>query len=208
MIKIFLQNRCISIVREVPKEAPAEGVLLVHSGSVPTTFQAYQSFKEHSSVQHLLLVHPNPIAHIEELRMHFKLVIAGGGIVQNSKGEVLMIFRKGKWDLPKGKLDGEETPEAGAVREVIEECSIPKPDTVRFFTRSYHTYEENGADILKETWWFRMSVPGIPTLKPQKKEGITEAIWIPVRELEKKLPDTYGSITELIRNWLSREGKE
>ena len=39
---------------------------------------------------------------------------AGGGVVRNPKGRILFIKRKGKWDLPKGKL------EAG---EQIEECA-------------------------------------------------------------------------------------
>jgi hypothetical protein len=46
---------------------------------------------------------------------HFKLVQAAGGLVKNKDGEILLIFRRGKWDLPKGKLDKNET---------ILDCSI------------------------------------------------------------------------------------
>src|ERR1700752_3638652 len=54
----------------------------------------------------------------------FTLVIAGGGLVQNEKNEVLIIFRKGKWDLPKGKLDKKEKIEDCAIREVEEETGL------------------------------------------------------------------------------------
>ncbi len=207
MVKIFLQDRSITLVREIPREAPAEGVLLVHSDSANTSYQAFQSFKTHPSLQHLLLVHPNPITHIEELKEKFHTIRAGGGVVQDQKGDLLMIFRKGKWDLPKGKLDAGESPENGAIREVVEECAIPQPVPEGFLMRTYHTYEENGKNVLKETWWFRMSVKGTPALKPQSEEGITEAKWIPVSEVEKKLKESYSSIADLLAIWLSREGR-
>src|SRR6267154_620027 len=37
------------------------------------------------------------------------LIEAAGGLVQNEKNEWLIIFRRGKWDLPKGKIEGDET---------------------------------------------------------------------------------------------------
>ncbi len=40
--------------------------------------------------------------------------------------EILMIFRRGKWDLPKGKLDKGESLEACALREVEEETGLKK----------------------------------------------------------------------------------
>ena len=40
------------------------------------------------------------------------------------RSNYLLIYRRGKWDLPKGKLDYEESPEQAGVREVEEECGI------------------------------------------------------------------------------------
>ncbi|MBM3413275.1 MAG: NUDIX hydrolase, partial [Bacteroidetes bacterium] len=37
-----------------------------------------------------------------------KKILAGGGVVVNENNQVLFIFRRKKWDLPKGKLDPEE----------------------------------------------------------------------------------------------------
>ena len=51
---------------------------------------------------------------------HFHLIQAAGGLVKNKNEEILMIFRRGKWDLPKGKLDENETIKECAKREVEE----------------------------------------------------------------------------------------
>ena len=64
----------------------------------------------------------------KKLLRHFKkkidVVQAGGGIVVHENGKMLFIFRKGKWDLPKGKVDKGETIEAAAIREVEEETGV------------------------------------------------------------------------------------
>ena len=54
-------------------------------------------------------------------KQKFKLIKAGGGIVFNENGELLVIDRLGYWDLPKGKKDKGEKMKACAIREVQEE---------------------------------------------------------------------------------------
>jgi len=60
----------------------------------------------------------------EELYELFTPIDAGGGVVMNERDEVLMIFRRGKWDLPKGKCDDGEEIDACALREVSEETGL------------------------------------------------------------------------------------
>ena len=60
----------------------------------------------------------------KEFFKHFKVVQAGGGLVKNKEGDILLIFRRGKWDLPKGKLDDNETLLECALREVKEETGL------------------------------------------------------------------------------------
>ncbi len=60
------------------------------------------------------------------------LILAAGGLVLNEKGEVLFMFRKGKWDLPKGKLDPGETMDACALREVMEETGLVQVELKNF----------------------------------------------------------------------------
>ncbi|HRI61402.1 MAG TPA: NUDIX domain-containing protein, partial [Saprospiraceae bacterium] len=54
----------------------------------------------------------------------FKVLEAAGGFVRNAENKLLVFFRRGSWDLPKGKIDAGETPEQAAVREVQEETGL------------------------------------------------------------------------------------
>ena len=51
-------------------------------------------------------------------------LITAGGLVINKDSKVLFIYRKNKWDLPKGKLDEGENLEEAAIREVVEETGL------------------------------------------------------------------------------------
>src|SRR4249919_1544763 len=84
------------------------------------------------------------------------IIKAGGGLVKNEKKEILFMFRRGKWDLPKGKLDPGESIEECAVREVVEETGLKKVELKHFLVTTYHTYTENGKHILKESHWYNM----------------------------------------------------
>src|SRR5690606_25043669 len=53
-----------------------------------------------------------------------KWIHAAGGVVFNSAGDLLMIHRLGRWDLPKGKCEHNESVNESAIREVQEECGI------------------------------------------------------------------------------------
>ena len=85
---------------------------------------------------------------------------AGGGLVENEQREVLFIFRRGKWDLPKGKLDRGETLEQCAIREVEEETGVGQLQLIRFLLITEHEYVERGKKILKETHWWLMKTGG------------------------------------------------
>src|SRR6478752_5737606 len=74
--------------------------------------------------QQLVLITENENQEIEQLKADFTVIEAAGGLVYTPNEEVLLIFRKGKWDLPKGKLDDGEELETCAIREVEEETGI------------------------------------------------------------------------------------
>jgi 8-oxo-dGTP pyrophosphatase MutT (NUDIX family) len=129
---------------------------------------------------------------------HFTLVTAAGGVVTDDKGDILMIFRRGKWDLPKGKLDKGETLEDCAVREVKEETGLKNIDTGDKIMVTYHTYTEFGKHILKESHWYAMKSPKEQDLKPQAEEGITDIKWIAKKNLDKYLSNSYQTIREVL----------
>lgn len=129
---------------------------------------------------------------------HFVPIEAAGGVVFNDKKEVLLIKRLGKWDLPKGKIDGEESDEDAAIREVSEECGIGGLTIKRKLPNTYHSYKMHSHRFLKITYWFTMHTSDNRTLIPQKEEHITEASWMNWKTLDIEGLDTYASIQELL----------
>lgn len=139
---------------------------------------------------------------IEELKKeffrHFTCIEAAGGIVLNSDKEILMIFRKGKWDLPKGKMEENENPDLCAEREIAEETGAQKLTLRKKIGVTYHSYEEFGKHILKTTHWFFFTCPGEENLTPQTEEDITDVRWIPAARIAEPMKNTYESIREIL----------
>ena len=114
----------------------------------------------------------------------YTIIEAAGGLVQNSQGEYLMIFRNGKWDLPKGKCEAGESAEQTALREVQEECGINQLRPGKLLTITYHTYTLHDAEILKRTYWYSMKYEGCESeFNPQIEENIELAKFISVNEI-------------------------
>jgi len=127
------------------------------------------------------------------------LIEAAGGLVYNDKNQLLMIFRNGRWDLPKGKLEVGENIEQCAMREVEEECGVSGLIITQQLQETYHTYEINGQKILKRTYWFEMKSSFKGNLTPQNKEGITVAVWVDEQDIAEKLENSFGNIIELFK---------
>lgn len=132
--------------------------------------------------------------------MHF--VVAAGGLVQNQKKEILMIFRRGKWDLPKGKLDEGESLETCAVREVEEETGLKNVQLLNYFHTTFHFYEDKGRRSIKESHWYILNCEQTNELKPQTEEDITEAVWVPVAELPNYFEGAFPLISDLLQKYL------
>lgn len=130
----------------------------------------------------------------------YKKIKAAGGVVFNQNGELLMIFRRHMWDLPKGKLDPGEKKKIAAMREVTEETGVQKLRILKKLTKSWHTYRlENNVKILKVTHWYLMITDDKSALIPQAEEGIEIVQWVNVDQLSDKLNKTYATISEVIK---------
>lgn len=128
----------------------------------------------------------------------FEVIEAAGGIVQNTDKDILFIFRRGKWDLPKGKMEIGESPEICAEREIEEETGVNKLTLKRKVGDTYHLYRENGKDILKISRWFYFTCRGKQILRPQPEEDITEVKWIQTRCIKEPMANTYKTIRDIM----------
>ena len=134
----------------------------------------------------------------ESFCANYVVIKAAGGLVYNDKNQLLMIFRNGKWDLPKGKLEVNENIEQCAIREVEEECGVSGLIITQQLQKTYHTYEIKGQKILKCTYWFEMRSSFKGNLVPQIKEGIASVVWVEKQDIAKKLENSFGNIIELL----------
>ncbi len=125
--------------------------------------------------------------------------VADGGLVFNEDHALLMIFRRGKWDLPKGKLDEGEDIEACSLREVCEETGLKNVTLDGKLCDSYHIYAQDGNQYLKHTSWYKMKGNITDKLKPQKEENILEARWVTEKEIGSYAARTYEAIRDVLK---------
>jgi 8-oxo-dGTP pyrophosphatase MutT (NUDIX family) len=162
---------------------------------------------EQSVVEEVILFIHDPVKELERAFFSlYKPVEAAGGAVFNDEERLLMIFRRGKWDLPKGKADQKETMKKAARREISEETGIGQlkiTSQIKFLNGkqdcTYHTYNQNGKRILKSTHWYIFSSNDKRTLIPQQEEGIEKVAWCSKRQVQEHLTNSYHSIEEVVR---------
>ncbi|OYZ32058.1 MAG: NUDIX hydrolase [Sphingobacteriales bacterium 17-39-43] len=158
----------------------------------------YQQVKEYNSPKIFLLISKDFKSYFKKIKRSMRMIKASGGLVRNEEGSYLFIFRNGKWDLPKGKLDSGETAKIAAVREVEEECGIQIDSLGDKICNTYHIYEMNKERILKKTSWYRMSAVNQKVLIPQIEEGITDVRWLAPGDFMMIRQNTYPLIRDLL----------
>lgn len=144
-------------------------------------------------------------SNLEELKKtffkKFTLVQAAGGLVMNDENALLLIFRRGKWDLPKGKLDKGEKLEDCALREVKEETNLENVKLLAPLTVTYHTYHEGSKHILKESHWFTMKAGGEQKPIPQTEEDITDIKWVKPADLASYIKKAFPLVGEILESY-------
>lgn len=127
----------------------------------------------------------------------FEIIFAGGGLVRNTNGDVLLIYRYGHWDLPKGKREKGENIAETAVREVKEECGIENIKTGDFITETYHCYTLPGGRLaMKRNVWYQMFCDSVVPV-PQADEYIEKAEFVQLNKLPEYFNLMYASIREV-----------
>jgi 8-oxo-dGTP pyrophosphatase MutT (NUDIX family) len=206
MYKVFLNDREILIARPTNQNPFQSFEVFENIQKVDEVKDWFSKFVNETKTN-ALIIQDNPDEFMTAVfSPAFTQIEAAGGIVKRN-GRILFIFRNGKWDLPKGKIDPGETPEQAAIREVEEECGIRGHRIVKSLPPTLHIYqstwkESAGNWILKKTHWFEMEYTGTEDGIPETVENITDIKWVEKEELNEIYYNTYLNIKETISSYL------
>ena len=195
MYKVFIYDKPVLIHKNSTKEGSYEQLSELGNSNIII------SLLERKDVRGVEIVTNNPLKEWEIFKSSFKYIIAAGGLVYNSNDEILVIFRNGKWDLPKGKLEkGEDIPTC-AIREVEEECGVSDLEITKELPSTYHCYQsKKGNWILKRTYWYKMMCGYSGELIAQTEEGIEIVEWFQKERYTEIKSNTYNSIKLVFNN--------
>jgi 8-oxo-dGTP pyrophosphatase MutT (NUDIX family) len=201
-IKIYFDDKPLFLADQLTEEinvyAHHDDAILIDEFSHPAVNSMIHEMRR-EKVHAGIFIHADLPTLKKAFWKKFILVQAGGGLVSNGKRQYLFMLRRGKWDLPKGKLDKGETLEQCAVREVGEETGLQDVRLDAPLLVTYHTYNENGRHILKETHWYRMTAAAEQPVTPQQEEQITELVWAGEKEIAAFTKNTFPSIIDVLR---------
>jgi len=195
MYKVFA-NRLPIVLTSKAKYLSNENTFLLSSLEIDEILKKLRKHKK------IYLFFPKKKDLIKEFKSKIKTIYASGGIVKNKKSEILFIFRRGKWDLPKGKADKGETKKQTALREVKEETGVKELVINKFFRTSFHLVRNNKKNYLKETTWYLMSSNYEGDLIPQIDEGIKSVKWKNLKQVKKIKEKTFKNISIILDDYL------
>jgi len=189
MYKVFVNEKPLFLTSKVEKETDFQLFLLESIDIKKVIIKMFQN-----KIQKAILYHPDEKLIMKTLKAKIPVAKAGGGLVYNQKGEVLFIFRNGKWDLPKGGTEKKETIEQTAIREVEEETGVKGLKIVKKLQKTYHVFKRNGRYKLKQTHWFEMKTDFNGKLEGQAEEGIEKVVWVAPNKIPELLKNSYKNI--------------
>ena len=134
----------------------------------------------------------------------FGPVAAVGGLVTNDAGELLLVRRardpgKGKWGLPGGFVDRNETIEQALVREVHEETGLTVVDS-QYLTSFPNLYDYAGF-VSPVIDFFYLCRVGSPVQVRLAADELESYLW--VRPTNKQLSEmAFPSNRQAIEQWL------
>jgi 8-oxo-dGTP pyrophosphatase MutT (NUDIX family) len=193
MYKVFIENQALIFIKE---NIIQKNKFYFESSMYPSIADLLEQIDANiSEIQVIVPEDRTVMFEVKRMFKSYKKIKAAGGIVRNESA-ILFIFRNGKWDLPKGKLEPNEDIAECSVREVEEETGCQQITLQEFAKHTYHIYKIKERYVLKQTHWYFMTAPK-QTLTPQMEEGITAVKWIVQDDLQTILENTYDNIKEL-----------
>jgi 8-oxo-dGTP pyrophosphatase MutT (NUDIX family) len=194
MYKVFINNKCIFLLENRDVLNGREGK--THQFYSESAFFATIDEFEKDKLSENLFVIGDP----DELLSLFPKIEAAGGLVKKEGNQLLFIYRYGKWDLPKGKMEAGERPPETAIREVMEETGVSGLEITKELSPTFHTYRLDGKRVIKKTSWYEMTFKDDSKILPQKIEDITVVKWLNIKDIPWAMRNSYSSIIELLTN--------
>ncbi|MBY5960016.1 NUDIX domain-containing protein [Membranicola marinus] len=135
----------------------------------------------------------------------FKKIQAMGGVIIDSENKVLFIYRRDRWDLPKGKKEKGEGKKECAMREVEEETGLSQLDLTHRIGKTRHTYRhpKSGKRVLKITFWYEMQVLEHEEVIVEEEEDIEDAKWMTIPSFLAGNYSTFANIKDILRQYKS-----
>ncbi|NAS29626.1 NUDIX domain-containing protein [Flavobacteriaceae bacterium R38] len=202
MYKVFINESPVILTNKIVKEDDRE-VFLLETINIEEVIEQLNTGK----IKKAYLFHKDEAELLALFKSKLPVVVAAGGLVVNQEDKILFIYRNGKWDMAKGKLDKGESIEEAAVREVEEETGVKQLKIDRFLETTYHVFERNGVFKLKETHWFLMNTSYKGKLIPQNEEGIEIVDWKDTQQIAEALKNSYQNIEIVISNFQNQLSK-
>jgi 8-oxo-dGTP pyrophosphatase MutT (NUDIX family) len=193
-INIFENNRVMRLYEKAFYTYTNETIPVVDIRNVKVLEEYVSNFLNNPQLLEIHFLCRNKEYVLAEFRNMFRYIEAAGGLVYNDKDELLLIYRLGKIDLPKGKIENNEIPTEAAIREVTEECGIKNLTIKEELNPSFHMYKLNAEYVLKKTFWYQMQYTGKEQAKAQTEEGIVKVEWAAKSNLSKYANKTYASL--------------
>ena len=189
MYKVFVNDKPLFLTNEIEKETDFQLFLLETVDIEQLIIKMFQN-----KIQKASLYYPDEKVILKKIKEKIPVCKAGGGLVYNKNGDVLFIFRNGKWDLPKGGIEKGEEIQDTAMREVEEETGVGKLTIRNKLQKTYHVFKRNGKYKLKVTHWFEMDSTFDGITVPQLKEGIAKAVWLNPEQVKEALKNSFENI--------------
>ena len=191
MYKVFFNQKPIYLTTTFVEQTLATPVLFLKYSSKKNIIAAIKSKKTTA----LYLYHPKAHKLWELFFDLFQVIEAAGGVVRHTEtGKYLFIFRNSKWDLPKGRIERNESVREAAVREVEEETGATGLEITQPLPETFHLFHRNGKYRLKKTYWYGMTTDYSGPLLPQNEEGIEKAEWKDATDVEVLFENAYANI--------------
>jgi 8-oxo-dGTP pyrophosphatase MutT (NUDIX family) len=203
--KIFYNDRIVFLTSKITKSFEKNDGLFYKYEKKEGLNELLKAFEQFEQINSLHILHDNEDILLDIVKSCYTIVEAAGGVVHRPDGKLLAIFRRGKWDLPKGKVEKGEFYKQTAIREVQEECGLQQLEVGTRLFDTYHFYTEKNVRILKRTIWYEMKVSDKEQPQPQLSEDITDIKWFDYQSVSEVMKNTFESLKDIFITQINQE---